>query len=147
MQSVGPQAHSSPAILPIWQSKQNDLALYASLSLFPQLCGDKTVKLFPSLPEISGSGISLIVWENQEKKQSNRSIFFCTRLFLKAIVQAKEFINAVFVLKWRSLETSRFPRLEKWRKDGGVLRYKRKKSTMLVDRLKKQYFKGASITF
>ena len=62
--------------------------------------------MFLSLPEISDSGSSLIVLENQEKKQSIRGIF-CSLLFLKAFAQAKEFINAVFVLKWRPLETSR----------------------------------------
>lgn len=63
--------------------------------------------MFLSLPEISDPGFSLIVLENQEeKKQSIRGIF-CTLLFLKACAQAKEFINAVFVLKWRPLETSR----------------------------------------
>lgn len=30
----------------------------------------------------------------------------CTLPSLKAFAQAKEFINAVFVLKWRPLETS-----------------------------------------
>lgn len=118
-------------------------SLYASFLLFHQLCGDKRVKMFFSLPEISDSGKSLIILENQEggKKQSIRSIF-CTFLFLWAIAQAKEFINATFVLKWRPLETFKFPRQEKWRKDGGVLQYNRKRSTMLVDRLKELNFKG-----
>lgn len=123
IQSAGPQAHSSPTILSIWQSKQNDPALYASLSLFPHLCGDKTVKMILSLPEISDSGWSLTVLENQEKKNKALKVFFCTLLFLKAFAQAKEFINVVFVLKWRPLETSWLPRLEKWRKNGGVLQY------------------------
>lgn len=116
-------------------------SLCLSLSLFPQLCGDKTVKMFLSLPEISDSGSSLIVLENQEKKQSIRGIF-CTPLFLKAFAQAKEFINAVFVLKWRPLETSGEMK-EGW----GCAAVQQKTSTIPVDRLKRLDFKGFFITF
>lgn len=52
--------------------------------------------MFLSQPEID-SGLTLIVLENQEKNKTLRGCL-CT--------QAKEFINAVFVLKWRPLETS-----------------------------------------
>lgn len=78
---------------------------------FPQLWGDKAVKMFLSLPEISDLGLSLIILENQEegkKITKNKALrgIFCTLLSLKAFAQAKEFINAVFVLKWSPLETS-----------------------------------------
>lgn len=69
--------------------------------------------MFLSLPEISDSGPSLIVLENQEKKNKALRGILCTPLSLKAFAQAKEFINAVFVLKWRPLETSR-ERKEGW---------------------------------
>lgn len=83
----------------------------------------------------------LIVLENQEEKKNNRALrgIFCTLPFLKAFAQAKECINAVFVLKWRPLETSREM------KEGGVLQRSRKMSTTLVDRLKRLDFKGLSL--
>lgn len=66
--------------------------------------------MFLSLPRISGSGRALIVLENQEEKKKKHNMvlrgILCTLPSLKAFAQAKEFINAVFVLKWRSLETS-----------------------------------------
>lgn len=35
IQSAGPQAHSSPAILPIWQSKRDDCAPCLPFAIFP----------------------------------------------------------------------------------------------------------------
>lgn len=51
------------------------------------------------MPEISDSGLSLIVLENHEKNNKALKGILCTLLSLKAFAQAKEFINAVFVLK------------------------------------------------
>lgn len=70
--------------------------------------------MFLSLPEIRDSGLSLIILENQEEgkkthtHKKNKALrgIFCTLLSLKASAQAKEFINAVFVLKRSPLETS-----------------------------------------
>lgn len=66
-------------------------SLCASSLPFPPLCGDKSVKMLPSLTEISVSGISLIILENQEEEKKNKAskLFFCTFLSLRAIAQAK----------------------------------------------------------
>lgn len=122
-------------------------SLSASFLLFHQLCGDKRIKMFFSLPEISDSGKSLIILENQEGEKNKASeVFFVLFFSCEQLHRLKSSLMPFLYWSGGLWRHSGSPGKRNEGRMRGVLQYNRKRSTMLVDRLKELNFKGFLIT-